>query len=131
VPRTSDMVSSKYLKGTDIPEPVIVTIRGVKQVNMAKEDAEPEYKWAVKFAEFEKPMILNVTNIRIAEKAFGSDDTDAWIGKEIELHFDENVSFGGEMVGGLRFRRKQQPAKKLSIDEANKRLAELADDTPF
>ena len=131
MPRTSDMVSSKYLKGTDIPEPVIVTIRGVKQVNMAKEDAEPEYKWAVKFAEFEKPMILNVTNIRIAEKAFGSDDTDAWIGKEIELHFDENVSFGGEMVGGLRFRRKQQPAKKLSIDEANKRLAELADDTPF
>ena len=130
MPRTTEMVQSKYLKGADIPEPVIVTIRGVKQVNVAKEDAEPEYKWAVKFAEFDKPMILNVTNIRIAEKAFG-DNTDDWMGKEIELHFDENVSFGGEIVGGLRFRRKQAPAKKLTVDEANKKLKEMQDDTPF
>ena len=130
MPRTTEMVQSKYLKGADIPEPVIVTIRGVKQVNVAKEDAEPEYKWAVKFAEFDKPMILNVTNIRIAEKAFG-DNTDDWMGKEIELHFDENVSFGGEIVGGLRFRRKQAPAKKLTVDEANKKLKEMQDDVPF
>ena len=130
MPRTSEMVSSKYLKGADVPDPVIVTIRGVKQVNVAKEDAEPEYKCACKFAEFEKPMILNVTNIRIAEKALG-EDTDQWIGKEIELYFDENVSFGGELVGGLRFRRKQQPAKKMSIDEANKKLKEMQDDSPF
>lgn len=131
MPNTNEMIQSKYLKGADIPEPVIVTIKGIKQMNLAKEDAEPEYKWAVKFAEFDKPMILNVTNIRIAEKAFGSFNTDDWIGKEIELHFDENVSFGGEMVGGLRFRRKQQPAKKVSLDEANKKLREMQDDVPF
>lgn len=131
MPNTNEMIQSKYLKGADIPEPVIVTIKGIKQMNLAKEDAEPEYKWAVKFAEFDKPMILNVTNIRIAEKAFGSFNTDDWIGKEIELHFDENVSFGGEMVGGLRFRRKQQPAKKVSIDEANRKLREMQDDVPF
>ena len=76
-------------------------------------------------------MILNATNIKIAERNFGSDETDAWLGKEIELHFDESVQFAGEMVGGLRFRRKQQPAKKLSIDEANKKLAALEDDVPF
>lgn len=128
--KTSEMISSKYLKGADVPEPVIVTIRGVKQVNIAKEDAEPEYKWAVKFAEFDKPMILNATNIKIAEKSLG-DETDAWIGKEIELHFDESVQFAGEMVGGLRFRRKQQIAKKLSVDDANKKLREMEDDTPF
>lgn len=131
MPRTSEMVSSKYLKGSDVPDPVIVTIKGVKQVNIAKDDAEPEYKWAVKFAEFEKPMILNVTNIRIAEKALNSFDTDEWIGKEIELHFDESVQFAGEMVGGLRFRRKQQVAKKLNVDEANRKLREMQDDTPF
>lgn len=131
MPKTSEMISSKYLKGADVPEPVLVTIKGVKQVNIAKEDAEPEYKWAVKFAEFDKPMILNATNIKIAERNFGSDDTDVWIGKEIELHFDESVQFAGEMVGGLRFRRKQQPAKKLSVDEANKKLREMQDDVPF
>lgn len=128
--KTNEMISSKYLKGADVPEPVIVTIRGVKQVNIAKEDSEPEYKWAIKFAEFDKPMILNATNIKIAEKALG-DDTDGWIGKEIELHFDESVQFAGEMVGGLRFRRKQQVAKKLSSDEANKKLAAMEDDAPF
>jgi hypothetical protein len=124
------MIQSKYLKGSDVPEPVIVTIRGVKQVNIAKEDQEPEYKWVVKFAEFDKPMVLNATNIRIAEKALG-DNTDDWTGKEIELHFDENVTFGNELVGGLRFRRKQAPAKKLSIDEANKKLKDMESDIPF
>ena len=130
MPKTSEMTASKYLKGADVPEPVIVTVKGVKQVNIAKEDAEPEYKWAIKFAEFEKPMILNATNIKIAEKSLG-DDTDSWIGKEIELHFDESVQFAGEMVGGLRFRRKQAPAKKMSVDEANKKLKEMESDVPF
>jgi hypothetical protein len=124
------MIQSKYLKGSDVPEPVIVTIKGVKQVNVAKEDQEPEYKWVVKFAEFDKPMVLNATNIRIAEKSLG-DNTDEWTGKEIELHFDENVTFGNELVGGLRFRRKQAPAKKLTVDEANRKLKEMEDDTPF
>jgi hypothetical protein len=130
MPSTKDMIQSKYLKGSDVPEPVIVTIRGVKQVNVAKEDQEPEYKWVVKFAEFDKPMVLNATNIRIAEKSLG-DNTDEWTGKEIELHFDENVTFGNELVGGLRFRRKQAPAKKLSLDEANKKLQDLESDVPF
>ena len=130
MPSTKDMIQSKYLKGSDVPEPVIVTIKGVKQVNVAKEDQEPEYKWVVKFAEFDKPMVLNATNIRIAEKSLG-DNTDEWTGKEIELHFDENVTFGNELVGGLRFRRKQAPAKKLSVDEANRKLKEMEDDTPF
>lgn len=130
MPSTKDMIQSKYLKGSDIPEPVIVTIKGVKQVNVAREDQEPEYKWIVKFAEFDKPMVLNPTNIRIAEKSLG-DNTDDWTGKEIELHFDENVTFGGEMVGGLRFRRKQAPAKKLSVDEANRKIADMESDVPF
>lgn len=130
MPSTKDMIQSKYLKGSDVPEPVIVTVQGVKQVNVAKEDQEPEYKWVVKFTEFEKPMVLNATNIRIAEKSLG-DNTDDWKGKEIELHFDENVTFGNELVGGLRFRRKQAPAKKLTVDEANKKLKEMEDDAPF
>ena len=121
MPRTSDMVQSKYLKGADVPDPVIVTISGFKKDNVAKEDAEPEFKWMVKFEEFEKLMILNVTNIKIAEKVFGSDNTDEWIGREIVLYFDENVSFGGELVGGLRFKRPEKApvrAKKTSPDES-------------
>lgn len=130
MPSTKDMIQSKYLKGSDVPDPVIVTVQWVKQANVARDDQEPEYKWTIKFNEFPKAMVLNATNIRIAEKALGT-NTDEWTGKEIELHYDENVTFGNELVGGLRFRRKQAPAKKLTIDEANKKLAEMQDDAPF
>jgi hypothetical protein len=57
VPRTSEMVQSKYLKTADVPDPVIVTVTKVGRVNMAKEDAAPEYKWAIRFQEFDKPMV--------------------------------------------------------------------------
>jgi len=38
-------------------------------------------------------------------KACGSEDTDDWIGKQVIVFVDENVSFGGELVGGLRIRK--------------------------
>ncbi len=126
MPRVSEMVQSKYLKTSDVPDPVIVTIRGVKQVNVAREDQEPEFKWAIKFAEFQKPMVLNSTNLKIAAKVLASDNTDEWTGKEIVLYTDENVSFGGELVGGLRFKRKEpEPQRK------DGGAAEMKDDIPW
>src|SRR6185436_2175299 len=102
------MVTSKYLKIADVPDPVIVTVIGVKQVNVAKDDAEPEMKWAIKFQEFDKPMVLNSTNLHVAAKVLGSDDTDDWKGKEIILYTDPTVSFGGQVTGGLRFRGQEK-----------------------
>lgn len=112
MPNINQMATSKYLKIADIPDPVIVTVTGVKQVNVAKDDAEPEMKWAIKFSEFDKPMVLNSTNIHVAAKVLGSDDTDNWKGKEIILYTDPTVSFGGQVVGGLRFRgQEKEPVK--------------------
>ena len=128
MPRTSDMIQSKYLKTADIPDPVIVTVVKVGKVNLAKEDAAPEYKWAIRFQEFQKPMVLNSTNIKIAEKVFGSDNTDDWTGKEIILFADENVTFGGELVGGLRFKAQEKaPVKAVAKPAAH----EMEDDIPF
>ncbi len=104
MPKITEMITSKYLKISDVPDPVIVTVRGVKQVNVAQDDSPPEMKWAVKFDEFDRPMILNSTNLHVAAKVLRSDDTDDWIGKEIVLFNDESVSFGGKVTGGLRFR---------------------------
>lgn len=130
MPRTSEMVQSKYLKTADVPDPVIVTVTKVGRVNMAKEDAAPEYKWAIRFKEFDKPMVLNSTNIKIAEKVFGSDDTDEWADKEIVLFTDENVTFGGELVGGLRFKGKEKEPVKAAPRKAGK-FDDMADDIPF
>lgn len=134
MPNINQMVQSKYLKQADVPDPLIVTVQGVKQVNMAKEDEAPELKWAIKFSELDKPMILNTTNIHVAAKVFKSDNTDDWRGKEIIIFTDPNVSFGGQVVGGLRFRGQEKapakaaPRKHQSADEA---LADMANDPPW
>jgi hypothetical protein len=131
MPRTSEMVQSKYLKTADVPDPVIVTITKVGKVNMAKEDAAPEYKWAMRFQEFDRPMVLNSTNIKICEKVLGSDNTDDWVGKEIILFTDDNVTFGGELVGGLRFKGKEKTPVKAAGVKNNNQVSDIDSDIPF
>lgn len=126
MPNIDKMVTSKYLKIADVPDPVIVTIMGVKQVNVAQNDAEPEMKWAIKFQEFDKPMVLNTTNLQVAAKVLGSKDTDDWKGQEIILFTDPNVSFGGQVVGGLRFRGQEKAPVK-----AGSAMETLDDDIPW
>ena len=127
MPNVDQMVTSKYMKISDVPDPVIVTIMGVKQVNVAKDDAEPEMKWAIKFEEFDKPMVLNTTNLQVAARVLGSKDTDDWKGKEIVLFTDPNVSFGGQITGGLRFRGQEKTPVKVQKGV----VAEMEDDIPW
>jgi hypothetical protein len=130
MPRVNDMIESKYLKQGDVPDPVIVTVSKIGKINIAKEGDPPDDKWAVRFKEFNKPMLLNSTNIKLLEKACGSDDTDDWIGKEVVVYTDESVSFGGQVVGGLRIRRHQaEPSRRVVSSE--KPLAEQDDDVPW
>jgi hypothetical protein len=130
MPRVSDMIDSKYLKQADVPDPVIVTVQKIGKINIAKEGDPPEDKWAVRFKEFNKPMLLNSTNIKLLEKACGSDDTDDWPGKEVVLYTDESVSFGGQVVGGLRIRKHQaEPTRRVVADD--KPLADMDDDIQF
>ena len=135
MPRVTDMIESKYLKQSDAPDPVIVTVAKIGRINIAKEGDQPEEKWAVRFREFNKPMLLNSTNIKLLEKACCSDDTDEWVGKEVILYTDDSVSFGGQVVGGLRIRKQQAaPARKVATQappDDGRPLADMDDDIPF
>ena len=104
MPRTSDMRESKFLKQSDVGAGALGTIQDCIQMNVAKEGADPELKWCLTFAEIEKPLVLNSTNVQLCEKILGSDDTDNWRGKKIVLYTDPNVSYGGKLVGGIRIR---------------------------
>ena len=129
MPTISQMIESKYLKQGDIEEETEVTIAKIGQLNVAREDEQPEMKWAVRFEELKKPMILNSTNIQLLAKACGSEDTDDWIGKKVVIFADPNVSFGGKLVGGLRVKL---PIKKKTTEgkPANK-FDDMEDDIPF
>lgn len=104
MPKTSDMRESKFLKQGDVGAGALMTVEECKQYNVAKEGAEPEMKWCLSFAEADKPLVLNATNIQLCERIFASDDTDHWTGKKIVLYTDPNISFQGKVVGGIRVR---------------------------
>lgn len=131
--KIGDMIESKYLKQSDVPDPVIVTFQSLKKVNVARDDEDPDYRWTAKFSEFGKPMVLNVTNIKRCAKALG-DDTENWMGKQMELYTDPDIEFGGNIVGGLRLRglRKTGTHAKATLRTEDDVNAELnAEDPPF
>lgn len=107
----SSMAESKFLKKEDL-DPVqgnLVTIKGFTRAKVSDDGEEPEYKFTVAFREFEKPMVLNATNRAILEKAFGPDTEDC-VGKQVVAYIDENISFQGKLVGGIRLRQRRVAA---------------------
>lgn len=141
MPKTSEMRESKFMKKEDVGAGALMTIESVAPHNVAKEGAPPENKWCLVFAEADKPLVLNSTNIQLCERIFGSDDTDDWVGKKIVLYTDPNVSYQGKVIGGIRVRAPkvktaqaqapvavQAPARTAPAEIAN----ELTDDDiPF
>jgi hypothetical protein len=124
-----DMIQSKYLRKEDFDDDQICTIKGVRQDNLAKDDQQPEMRWVLGFREHPKPMVLNITSIRVLEQAYGG-DTDQWIGNKVTVYVDPNVSFGGKVVGGLRLRiPKQKPP--AATPKAAAATDDFDDEVPF
>lgn len=115
MPRVSDLKDSKFLTKADVEPPVVATIDGYEQVNVALESQAPELKWCLKFREGLKPMVLNWTNGQLIEQITGSDDFDRWIGQKIVLFNDKNISFAGKITGGIRVR--EMKSAGLHIEE--------------
>lgn len=129
--KASQMIESKYLKKEDLDGgEVIVTIAKIGQGNVAMDDQPQDLKWMIRFTEFPKPMVLNSTNIQLLVKACGSDDTDDWIGKEVILYVDDNVSFGGKLVGGIRI-KSAKPAAAPKRAGHVETFEDMKDDIPF
>jgi len=125
--KVGDLVQSKYLKRSDVMAPKLVAITHVDKVDVSMENKPTEYKYAMSFAELDKPLILNVTNIQTCMEVFGStDDTNLndWTGREIVIYDDPDVTYAGKKVGGLRLRARKQKAKSEPEPEYD-------DDIPF
>ena len=133
MPKIGEMIESKYLKQSDVNDDSVVTIQKVGKANVAPKGEEAEYKWLIRFNEFEKPMVLNSTNIKRLAKACQSEDTDDWIGKQVVLYVDPDVEFAGNVVGGLRIRaHKQQPqTRQVQPAPTGGKFDDMADDVPF
>lgn len=102
----SDIKSSKFLKKEDVGQGVLVTIKSIHRENVAMEGAEPELKFCASFEELDKPLVINSTNGQIIAQIAGSEEEieRTWIGKQVVLYIDPNVSYGGKLIGGIRVR---------------------------
>lgn len=121
--KVSQMMSKKFLTKEDCDPPILVTIESIERVNVAKEGTEEEFRFAMHFAETDKPLVLNATNIQACQMACGGDEeTDNWIGHKIVLYNDPNVSFAGKITGGIRLRAPKQAVRK-AIEDSKALLA--------
>lgn len=131
--KIGEMIESKYLKQTDVEDEMTVTVVKVGKANVAKKGDEPELKWLIRFQEFEKPMVLNSTNIKRLAKACDSDDTEGWIGKQVTLYVDPDVEFAGNIVGGLRIRAKAKVhgVRQEAVTQTGGKFDDMDNDIPF
>ena len=103
----SDCSSSRYLQQDDIvpKEGRTVTIEKFERQIIEGKAGEPDKeKVCVKFAEFDKWFVLNSTNGKAIKKFTNSSMPLDAEGKQIEIFVDPSISFGGQIVGGIRIR---------------------------
>ena len=134
MPNINQMMPSKYLKKEDVPQPALVTVRSFSQDNVAQQGQPEEKKWIMHFNEFENGLVMNSTNLQLTAMAMGSEETEDWIGKQIVLFSDPNVSFGGKLVGGLRIRAVRKKAPVAPAAPAKRQVADYDEqdsDIPF
>jgi hypothetical protein len=109
----NELKTSKFLKKEDVGDGVLVTIREVTKHNIAIDGAPEDQKYCMTFEELDKPLVLNSTNGQLIAKITGEQEMDDWSGKKIVLYTDDNVSFQGKLVGGIRVRAPKDKGKEL------------------
>ena len=124
-----DMKQSKYLKKEDVGKGVLVTVKGLTQANVAMDNDIPDIKWLMTFHELEKPLVLNSTNIQLCAAAFNSKETDTWMGKQVVLYTDPNVSYAGKLIGGIRTRAPKTNTPPPVMERIS--APDFDDDIPF
>ncbi len=109
--KTTDLFPSKWIKAEDLdsgPQTVAIRELVVEEIGQGK---QREAKGVLYFHGRDKGLVLNVTNCRTIEDAYGA-ETDDWPGKSLEL-FSTKVPFKGDLVDGVRVR----VPKEASADE--------------
>ena len=115
-PNADDFIGGNYLKKEDIDGAMTVALTDVWSEAVLNAGRN---KLVVSFREFEKPLILNKTNIKRFARIFGTGDTKAWRGP-VTLYVEPGVEYAGRVVGGIRVR----PAAKAEsrVESPNKQL---------
>lgn len=94
-----------WLSAADLGEEDHVCIIQDVRSEMIGQGERARLKLVVKFREFEKPLVCNLTNAKTIAALHG-DETNDWVGKRITLWVNPDVQFGSEIVSAIRVRSK-------------------------
>jgi len=138
MPRTHEMIESKYLKKEDVGAGTLATVRNLEKEQLQVPNEDPKTKWVMYFEELAKGLVLGPTTIGQCEVALGSDNTDDWIGKKLVLFSDPTVAFMGKVVGGIRVRAPRltprvpkASAVPPTTPQVKQPFSDMDDDVPF
>jgi hypothetical protein len=99
-------LTGQFLKKADFDDrsAIVFTIMRVDKRTFEARNGRPaQDKWVVTF-DGDRCLSLNKTNLQLLAKWFGK-RARAWQGKKVTVYWDESVSFGGQLVGGMRLRK--------------------------
>ena len=123
--------SSNYIKTADLQgQSVTVTIREAVEEKVGQ-GADVKDKLVLYFDNKDKGLVLNATNIKSINKAYGT-NTDMWPRRQIELYPSETL-FGGETVDCTRVRIPRTIPEPAALAESNGSPTDTppADEIPF
>ena len=101
-----DASGAQFLKKDDIiPGGQVVTIARFEMTDIDERDGGTKQKVCVHFQELDKPLVLNSTNAQALKLFTAAEMPLDAIGKKVEMYVDPSVSFGGQIMGGIRFRQ--------------------------
>lgn len=109
-----DFFDTDYIASWDIDQDTTVTISRFKYEEVTGEKGRKDKCLVAYFKEFDKGMIVNVTNSKTISTLLNSIYPIDWVGKEIVLYVDNNVQMKGEKTSGLRVRQYLPETGKLA-----------------
>lgn len=98
-----EMITSKYLQQKDVGKGLLVTVKNIARINIAKANEPPQLEFVMYFHEIDKPLVLKTTNKQLCFQTLG-EDSDFWPNKKLVLYTDPTVIYAGKITGGIRIR---------------------------
>lgn len=116
MPNINALMDSKWLKASHLEDRNWkVIIDSVDLAEFENKDGSKERKAVLNIRGWTKSMTLNVTNLKQIAKVMGSEDTDDWAGRGIEL-FVTDVNGPSGIVPGIRVMNREVPASDVDSD---------------
>jgi hypothetical protein len=102
--KRDDVFPSRWLKAADLAgKPALFTVATATFEALRGQDGTESKKMVLRFDNERKALVLNATNWDACAEILG-DDTDDWIGGEVEL-YPTKTQMGGRTVDCIRVRR--------------------------